>query len=402
MIVCWPALVAFSRFMKKQILSLIVHDIASNTLGAATTLARAFQGEYDVEIVGPDLGGGISAMYRNAFNFKVVPAPRLYRLPDFLWQVRRLERAVAGDVIFAVKAYADTLPVALRLKARRGAKVVVYLDEWDAANYYMLSCGDRLRRWLRHVHHPLDDIYFPWVERLIPRADRVLCSSTFLKEKFGGIIVPFGVDTDTYKPQPAETVAGLKRSLGLADCRLVVFGGVVRPHKRIETLLDALVLIGNPAVKLLVVGPETEHLASLRAVPKYGTYIACTGARPHDEMPLYLDLADVVVVPQADSLLARSQVPCKVFEAMAMAKPVIAGAVSDLPAILDGCGWTFGAGDAAGLAQLIQHIFGAGGEAAKTGRLAREKCIARYSMVQTGSVLREVVSELVSAEGKTP
>ncbi len=106
-------------------------------------------------------------------------------------------------------------------------------------------------------------------------------------------------------------------------------------------------------------------------------------------MPLYLDLAEIIVVPLNDTLLARSQMPCKVFEAMAMAKPVIGSAISDLPLVLEGCGIVVPPGDVAAIADAVQHVFGHPSESAAMGRAAREKCIRLYSR---GVAERELVA----------
>ena len=68
--------------------SILVPDVSSNILGAATAMARHIAPDFDVEIIGPDLGQGVNAMYRGAFDYKVVFAPRIYRYPDF-WAARK-------------------------------------------------------------------------------------------------------------------------------------------------------------------------------------------------------------------------------------------------------------------------------------------------------------------------
>ena len=379
--------------MNKVKVTFLVPDISAPIVGAATVMAGHLRGEFDVEIVGPDLGRGICQMYANSSAYRVVPAPKLYRWPDFLWQVARLSSAVTGDVVMAFKAYADTVPVAWWQKVCHRRKMVVYLDEWDAAAWY--ERPNRFRTALQNLHHPLDDSYFPAVERLIRRADLVISTTTFLQRKFGGAIVPFGVDTELFKPDNAGSER-LRRDLGLQDLKLIVFGGVVRPHKGVATILEALALLANPRYRLLIVGPMTSHVEELLANPRFKPYLAAIGERPKEEMPPYLGMADLVVLPLGDNLLAQSQMPCKVFEAMAMAKPVIASEVSDLPAVLDGCGWTVPPGNIQALAEKIDYVFRNPAAGAAAGQAAREKCIARYSAEQTKKQLCALIGGLQS------
>ena len=369
-------------------------DIASPVLGPVTVLATTLQRHYPVEIVGPDFGAGVCPMYRGSFDYKSVPTPRMYRFPNYFREAARLADAISGDVIFSVKAFASTLPVALWEKRRHGRKVVVYLDEWDGALHRQLAPAARIGKRLATLHHPLDDAYYPWVEKLIRFADEVTSTSTFLQKRFGGRVLHMGVDAQFFRPQPSESVTDLKRSLGLESRRLIVFGGVVRPHKGVEQILDALAQIGDPGVQLLIVGPETEHVNALQAEPRYTSCLRCTGSVLKEKMPLYLGLADLVVLPLVDNLLAQSQVPCKIFEAMAMAKPIIASAVSDLPLILGGCGWVVPPGNVAAMSEAIRHILKHPEDAADKGRKARDKCIRMYSCEVTERELVAIVEKV--------
>jgi len=375
-------------------ISFLVPSVSSPVIGPVTVLARILESRYSVEIVGPDFGAGICPMYRDSYEYRAVSTPRLYRFPDYIWERRVLARALSGRIIIAVKARGSSLPVAMLEKRRRSAKVLVYLDEWDGALAAQLSRPERLRRVCRHIHHPLDDIYMPWVERLIHRADDVLSTTTFLQKKFGGHIMHMGVDCDFFRPQPSAQSAGLKASLGLAHRKLIVFGGVVRPHKGVELILESLAKIGDPSLALLIVGPETEHVKALSRNGPWHPYLHCTGSVSKEQMPFYLDLANIIVLPLQNTLLARSQMPCKVFEAMAMAKPIIASNVSDLPVVLEGCGMIVPPDDPSALAEAVEHVLNHPEEAAAMGHAARSKCLNMYSREQTKQNLLNIVYQV--------
>jgi glycosyltransferase involved in cell wall biosynthesis len=386
-------------------ISFLVPDIGAPSVGAAVRLAGNIARDFDTEIVGPDLGTGVCPMYRDAYPFNVVSTPRIYRLPDYWRETRKLRAAITGDLVVAVKAFADTVPVALKCKAERGVPCAVYLDEWDGFLYHGLRRMQKALQFARHIHHPLESIYHPWVESLIPKADTVISSTRFLQRKFGGHVVHMGVDCDWFRPQPPEEVAALKKRLGLADKRLLVFGGVVRPHKGVEQILEALRRIGDDRLRLLVAGPVTDHLAALLKHPAYGAFLQCAGAPPgdgssvnwevHQQMPLYLDLADLIVLPQMDTVLAQSQMPIKIFEAMAMAKPIIASRVSDLPEMLEGCGCIVEPDNVTQLMERIRHLLLHPEEAGNLGRAAREKCLRCYSRERSSSDLQTIFGALL-------
>lgn len=365
--------------------SFLVPDLSAPITGIAARMARYLDGIHETEIVGTCLWGQVNPMYAHSFPYTRVPTKKIYRFPNYLWEVDQLARATTGDVIVAFKAYAPSLPAALRAKKKRGACVVAYLDEWDGSIASSWSFTERLRHWGRDWMHPVAELYCPHYERRLRECDAILATTDFLARKFNGQIYSVGVDTDFWKPQPEAETAELKQSLGLAGKRIVVFGGVVRPHKGLEVFAKALASIPGDDIRLLVLGPMNEHVSAMMASPEYGRLIVCPATdrestdAVHRQMPLYLSLGDILTVPLADTPLARSQMPCKVFEAMAMGKPIVANAVSDLPQVLDGCGLLVPPGDADAALKAFLRIQEHPGEAAELGQRARARCLARYS-----------------------
>jgi glycosyltransferase involved in cell wall biosynthesis len=90
-------------------------------------------------------------------------------------------------------------------------------------------------------------------------------------------------------------------------------------------------------------------------------------------------MANMIVLPQRNNSSAVGQIPAKVFDAMAMAKPIIATRVSDLPIILDGCGLIVEPGNINALSDSILWVLENETEAKKLGNKARIKCINKYS-----------------------
>lgn len=75
---------------------------------------------------------------------------------------------------------------------------------------------------------------------------------------------------------------------------------------------------------------------------------------------------------------------------MAMAKPIIATNVSDLPEILDECGWIVEPEKPKELAKTIQYVLDNPKEAEEIGWKARQKCIEKYSWDAMEKVLVKV------------
>jgi glycosyltransferase involved in cell wall biosynthesis len=84
---------------------------------------------------------------------------------------------------------------------------------------------------------------------------------------------------------------------------------------------------------------------------------------------------------------------------MAMAVPVVASRVSDLPSILEGCGTLVEPGDVDGLARELGALLADPQYAATLGRRARERCVAKFSYDAVAPALRAVVERGIAAAG---
>lgn len=380
--------------------SFLVPDLGWPIVGIAARMAKYICREHEVEIVGPCLWGKPNAMYSDEFAYRAVDCPRLYRFPEYFREVRKLSRAVQGEVIIAMKAFGSTLPPALLAKRERGCRVVAYLDEWDGAVSASWTPGERLQNWARDWAHPCNNLYVPRVERRLGECDLRLGTTRFLQDKFGCRIFHIGVDVDRFKPQEPAAVEKLKQSLGLQGKKLVVFGGVVRPHKGVEIFAEALARSRRTDCTLVILGPLNDYVRKMMSHPEYGSLISCpatdaqTTQEIHRDMPLYLGLGDVLIVPLADTLLARSQMPCKVFEAMAMGKPVVASAVSDLPKVLEGCGTLIPPNNVEQAILALAEILDAPEHARILGEHARARCVAQYGAETSRQTLLSLLEEL--------
>ncbi len=194
-------------------------------------------------------------------------------------------------------------------------------------------------------------------------------------------VLPCGVDLSRFRPS-REATAHARAALGIApDARVVGFLGRFVVEKRIDVLLDALLRMrpeDRPDVVLLAGdGPlQAEMRRRIEADPYLRR--SCRLLGPIEEVPTFL--------AALDALLLTSDVeglPNAVLEGMAMALPVVATSVSDLPRLLDGCGFVVPPGDpeafAAALARLLRMP---DDERAAMGARGRHRVEERYDLVR--------------------
>jgi glycosyltransferase involved in cell wall biosynthesis len=101
--------------------------------------------------------------------------------------------------------------------------------------------------------------------------------------------------------------------------------------------------------------------------------------QPFDRVPAFMAAADVVVIPQRQTAFSEAQMPAKIYDAMAMARPIVATQISDIPETLAGCGVVVPPGDVNALAGGIAHLLDHPDEARNLGLAARAKCVQMYS-----------------------
>jgi glycosyltransferase involved in cell wall biosynthesis len=227
------------------------------------------------------------------------------------------------------------------------------------------------------------------MERLRGIADGVTVASRFLEQRFGGVLIPHVRDTDRWAPDRAEPGPARER-LGVDKERVVMFLGTPRGYKGVEDLADAMARLARPDVVLALVGTEPASETG-RALSARHPGVRLVGRVPIAQVPGFLSAADVVVVPQRESSDTRGQVPAKLFDAMALGRPIVSTRVSMIPEILDGCGALVPPGDVAALASAIGRLLDRPDEARAMGEAARRRAVERYSFESARRLLFPLV-----------
>jgi D-inositol-3-phosphate glycosyltransferase len=145
--------------------------------------------------------------------------------------------------------------------------------------------------------------------------------------------IPPGVDLELFRPLDwHESRARLGWSL---KERIVIYVGRIDPIKGIDTLVDALPLLQEPDVHIVLIGGDLDKngqpvgpLAEVRdrvTSRGMGLRVRFLGAQPQELLPLYYSASDVVAVPSRYESFGLVAV-----EAMATGTPVVASAVGGL------------------------------------------------------------------------
>lgn len=158
-------------------------------------------------------------------------------------------------------------------------------------------------------------------------SQRIIVVSNELKEKFVkfGIssnkisVIPTGVNFEFFKNADGTN---LRNKLGLKTEKIIMYTGTFAPYQGLEYLLRAMKIVGNMRknVKLIIVGDSSdEEFKSLSK--ELGIYHLTffVGEVPFTEIPHFLDMADVVVLPRPKCW----GFPQKLSNYMAAGKPIV-------------------------------------------------------------------------------
>jgi glycosyltransferase involved in cell wall biosynthesis len=371
-------------------ISVLAPDLSDNATGRADLLARLLASRYDVDVIGPQFGDRLWAPVRHgAVTHRGV---RAGRYPGFVRRIPEILELIDGEVLIASKPRPTSFGLALLARALRRRPLVLDIDDWELGFFYRGGAWGRLGRML-NLANP-NGLPWTWLaERLAPRADAITVASRFLERRFGGALVPHARDTEAWDPARFDRAAARAR-LGVGASRVVMFLGTPRAHKGVDDLVAAVGALG-PDVVLTLVGVDPGRSGAARWTGL--SHVRVTGEIPFDDVPRYLVAADVVAVPQRETTDTLGQVPAKLFDAMALGRPIVSTAVSMVPEILDGCGLVVAPGDVPALTAAIRRLLHDADEAASLGRRARERCEARYSFRVARETLFPIIERLTAA-----
>jgi glycosyltransferase involved in cell wall biosynthesis len=166
-----------------------------------------------------------------------------------------------------------------------------------------------------HLHNAKIDNTTPKYKQIYDAADLIICVSDYVSKGIKNIN-PYdtktttllnGIDLEAFNPQKEGIVK--RKELGFKeDDFIIAYNGKMNPEKGIMELIKAMNKLKNyPSIKLLAMG-STFYGANTYNDHPYGykllkeaepikDKIVFTGFISYDQMPNYLQLADVAIIP---------------------------------------------------------------------------------------------------------
>jgi glycosyltransferase involved in cell wall biosynthesis len=205
-------------------------------------------------------------------------------------------------------------------------------------------------------------------------------------------VIPNGADPELFRPGAGNTE--LRRRLGLGK-EVIGFAGAFHPWHGAPDLVEAFARMGRPGTQLLMIGGGGDDLDRCRSLARregLESRVIFAGQVPYAELPGYLDLCDVLAAPfspkkdrKRAAVFERYGLwwcPLKLFEYMAMGKPVVASSVGVIPEYLAGAGLLYPEGDTGALADRLAALLADGGQREKLGKAGRKLVEEKYNWTE--------------------
>ena len=319
----------------------VAWSMSSNGVIRAYYLADLLRRRYDVLLIGPTFPHHGTGLWEPIQGTDLpVQSFASGPLPWLVDDAERFVEALDADLIFACKPRLPSLLLAMLLKLRTGAPVIVDVDDPElvfvgADSAISLEELERRRETL-DFEQPWGEAWTQACQELIAQGDAITVSGLTLQERYGGLLVPHVRDERAFDPSRFDRDE-VRAELGYTpEDRVVLFAGTAREHKGVVEIVRALEEIGDPRYKLCVVGDAGDPAAQDELAGLASSQVRLLGYQPVADVPRLTVIGDLVCLPQDPrSEVSRYQTPGKLSDALAMGVPVLASEVPPLAPFID-------------------------------------------------------------------
>ena len=246
-----------------------------------------------------------------------------------------------------------------------------------------------------------------WLERrLYASADRIVTVGDGYRRQLvaRGVaperisVIPNGVDLAAFAPR--EPPADVRRRYGIEGAFVCAYAGTIGLACGLDVVLRAARLLrarGRRDVRFLLAGDGAVRADLERQAREAGlAEIVFTGRLGKEEMPGILAASDACLVHLRKKELFQTVLPSKIFEAAAMARPVILGVEGDAAALVRaaGAGLCIEPENETQLAEAVERLAAQPELAREFGRNGRERIAPRFDFDHLASEYRALLERV--------
>lgn len=197
-----------------------------------------------------------------------------------------------------------------------------------------------------HQHNDIPDADLEKFKSMAKGLTGVICVSKYICNRMRSVcraeickVVYNGIDTNKFKRKDNRLL--MRKRLGIKESDyVIVYSGRLVREKGIKELIEAVSQIEDEEIKLVIIGASfyaessqnDSFITELRqAATSLGARIIFTGFVKYSDVPAYLSMADLAVVPS----LCNEALGLANLEAISVGLPVIATRVGGIPETIE-------------------------------------------------------------------
>lgn len=139
------------------------------------------------------------------------------------------------------------------------------------------------------------------------------------------LVLRAGVDFDRFNCRIDGKEVRVRYGI-LEDDLLLIFVGWIYPFSGLKEVISEMAKVKDDKLKLMIVGDGDAFSDLQMQVKELGLErkVIMTGKQPFDDVPKFIAAADICLLPTYNNEIMRDIVPIKMYDYMAMGKPIIA------------------------------------------------------------------------------
>jgi glycosyltransferase involved in cell wall biosynthesis len=219
-------------------------------------------------------------------------------------------------------------------------------------------------------------------------------------------VITNGIAPETWAPRQPD--AALRATLGPPDAFVCAFVGTIGMACGLDVVLRAAQLLrtaGRNDIRFALVGDGAvrQELETEARRLQLGN-VVFTGLQPHGRMPDYLAASNACLVHLKNRPLFESVLPSKIFEAAAMARPVILGVKGHAAQLVEsaGAGLCIPPEDEQALSRAVIRLADNREEGRRMGEAGRRWVLERFTLdelaARYGALLESLASKSEAAD----
>lgn len=194
-------------------------------------------------------------------------------------------------------------------------------------------------------------------------------------------VITNGIDEGFFTPQ--DRMTAMRAAQGWNDKTVVMYIGTHGMSQGLETILEAANLLREQSgIVLVFAGSGAARAALMRRARAMGLdNVVFLPMQPRGKMPECYATADICLAPLRDLEVFRYNIPSKLFEIMACARPIVLGAKGQARTVLEeaGAGIAVEPENAAAFAEAIMRLAHDPALRRQYGDNGRAQAVAAYS-----------------------